>query len=79
MSNNDPEIAKLQETHANLRIALGAGASTLNELKADITVHESTLNSIAKEIDNSELPEDDPTSSPSPQTTSKSKDTTPPL
>lgn len=60
MSNNDPEIAKLQETHANLRIALGAGASTLNELKADITVHESTLNSIAKEIDNSELPEDDP-------------------
>lgn len=60
MSNNDPEITKLQETHANLRIALGAGASTLNELKADITVHESTLNSIAKEIDNSELPEDDP-------------------
>lgn len=60
MSNNDPETAKLQETHANLRIALGAGASTLNELKADITVHESTLNSIAKEIDNSELPEDDP-------------------
>ena len=60
MSNNDPEITKLQETHANLRIALGAGASTLNELKADITVHESTLNSIAKEIDNSELPDDDP-------------------
>lgn len=60
MSNNDPEITKLQETHANLRIALGAGASTLNELKADITVHESTLNSIAKEIDNSELAEDDP-------------------
>lgn len=60
MSNNDPEITKLQETHANLRIALGAGASTLNELKADIKVHESTLNSIAKEIDNSELPEDDP-------------------
>jgi hypothetical protein len=60
MSNNDPEITKLQETHANLRIALGAGASTLNELKADIKVHESTLNNIAKEIDNSELPEDDP-------------------
>lgn len=60
MSNNDPEITKLQETHANLRIALGAGASTLNELKADITVHESALNSIAKEIDNSELPEEDP-------------------
>ena len=60
MSSNDPEITKLQETHANLRIALGAGASTLNELKADITVHESTLNSIAKEIDNSELPDDDP-------------------
>ena len=60
MSNNDPEITKLQETHANLRIALGAGASTLNELKADITVHESTLNGIAKEIDNSELPDDDP-------------------
>lgn len=60
MSNNDPEITKLQGTHANLRIALGAGASTLNELKADITVHESTLNSIAKEIDNSELPDDDP-------------------
>lgn len=60
MSNNDPEIIKLQETHANLRIALGAGASTLNELKADIKVHESTLNNIAKEIDNSELPEDDP-------------------
>lgn len=60
MSNNDPEITKLQETHANLRIALGAGASTLNELKADIIVHESTLNNIAKEIDNSELPDDDP-------------------
>lgn len=60
MSNNDPEITKLQETHTNLRIALGAGASTLNELKADITVHESTLNNIAKEIDNSELPDDDP-------------------
>lgn len=60
MSNNDPEITKLQETRANLRIALGAGASTLNELKADIKVHESTLNNIAKEIDNSELPEDDP-------------------
>lgn len=60
MSNNDPEITKLQETHANLRITLGAGASTLNELKADITVHESTLNNIAKEIDNSELAEDDP-------------------
>lgn len=60
MSNNDPEITKLQETHANLRIALGAGASTLNELKADITVHESTLNNIAKEIDKSELAEDDP-------------------
>lgn len=60
MSNNDPEITKLQETHANLRIALGAGASTLNELKADIKVHESTLNNIAKEIDNSELAEDDP-------------------
>lgn len=60
MSNNDPEITKLQETHANLRIALGVGASTLNELKADIKVHESTLNNIAKEIDNSELPDDDP-------------------
>ena len=60
MSNNDPEITKLQETHANLRIALGACASTLNELKADIKVHESTLNNIAKEIDNSELAEDDP-------------------
>lgn len=60
MSNNDPEITKLQETHANLRIALGAGASTLNELKADIKVHESTLNNIAKEIDKSELAEDDP-------------------
>lgn len=60
MSNNDPEITKLQETHANLRIALGAGASMLNELKADIKVHESTLNNIAKEIDKSELAEDDP-------------------
>lgn len=60
MSNNDTEITKLQETHANLRIALGAGASTLNELKADIKVHESTLNNIAKEIDKSELAEDDP-------------------
>lgn len=60
MSNNEPEITKLQETHANLRIALGAGASMLNELKADIKVHESTLNNIAKEIDKSELAEDDP-------------------